>query len=256
MRQACHLADILWSKFHRHTYINSKVHKKLEYSRKLTASQIKDIQAYYNHDDVSFPLPDKKYANKRFLCTSVSKCAKMYNMLASTTRKKSTATFYKYKPKCVKLQGHIPFRQSCCEKCQNFENVITEAAKCLHGVPHDIGDVTDRRMCHYTGYFPKLPCILCTCDNCGESKYQSQLVDLNRSKLSDTRKRFMVNIWITKTERKERKVQSFLDWKFERCSYEDLINLLTTHVKSMAEQLYGQLELLAIQTGQEKYYSG
>ena len=89
LRQACCLADILWSKFHRHIYINSKVHKKLEYSRKLTASQIKDIQAYYNHDDVSFPLPDKKYANKRFLCTSVSKCAKMYNMLASTTHCKS-----------------------------------------------------------------------------------------------------------------------------------------------------------------------
>ena len=66
----------------------------------------------------------------------------------------------------------------------------------------------------------------------------SQLVDLNRSKLSDTRKRFMVKIWITKTEREEGKVQSFLDWKFERCSYEDLINLLTTCVKSMAEHSF------------------
>ena len=108
LRQACPLADILWSKFHRHTYINSKVHKKLEYSRKLTASQIKDIWAYYNHDNVSFPLPDKKYTNKRFLRTSVSKCAKMYNMLASTSHKISTATFYKYKPKCVKLQAIFP----------------------------------------------------------------------------------------------------------------------------------------------------
>ena len=112
-RQACCLADISWSKFHRHTYVNSEVCKKLEYSRKLTAGQIEDIQAYYNHDDVSFPLPDKKNANKRFLHTSVSECAKMYNILASTTRKISTATFYKYKPKAVKLQGHIPFRQSC-----------------------------------------------------------------------------------------------------------------------------------------------
>ena len=43
LRQACHLTDISWSKFHRHTYVNSKVHKKLEYSRKLTAGQIKEI---------------------------------------------------------------------------------------------------------------------------------------------------------------------------------------------------------------------
>ena len=48
----------------------------------------------------------------------------------------------------------------------------------------------------------------------------------------------MVNLWITKTERKEGKVQSFLDWKFERCSYQDLINLLTIHVKSMAEHSF------------------
>ena len=120
MRQACRLADILWSKFHRHTYVNSEVQKKLEYSRKLRAGQIEDIQEYYNHDDVSFLLPDKKYANKRFLCMSVSKCARMYNMLASTTHKILTATFYKYKPKAVKLQGCIPFRQSCCEKCQKI----------------------------------------------------------------------------------------------------------------------------------------
>ena len=66
LRQACRLADILWSKFHRHTYINSEVCKKLEKSRKLTAGKIEDIQAYYNHDDVSFPLPDKKYVNKGF----------------------------------------------------------------------------------------------------------------------------------------------------------------------------------------------
>ena len=66
---------------------------------------------------------------------------------------------------------------------------------------HDIGDVIDRTMCHYTGYFPKLPCILHTCDNCGEAKFQNKLLDLNRNKLSYTRKRFMVKVWITKTER-------------------------------------------------------
>ena len=140
--------------------------------RKLSAAQIEEIQAHFTSDEVSFPLPDKKYANKRFLHTSVMKCAKMYNMLATTTQKISTATFHKYKPKAVKLEGHIPFRQSCCEKCQNFEN---EAAKYLRGMPHEIGDVIDRTMCAYRGYFPKLPCILHTCDNCGEDKYQERL---------------------------------------------------------------------------------
>ena len=200
--------------------------------------QIEDIQAYYKHNDVSFPLPDKKYANKRFLHMSVSKCAKMYNILASTTHKISTATFYKYKPKVVKLQGCIPFRQSCYEKCQNFENVINEVAKYLHGVPHDIGNVIDRTMCPYVGYFPKLPCILCMCDNCGEAKFQKITYGSKQKQIVRYRKRFMVKLWITKTERKEGKVQSFLDWKFERCSYQDLINLLTTCIKSVAEHSF------------------
>ena len=114
LRQVCRLADILWSKFHRFAYIKSEVRKKLQYTRKLSAVQIAEIQAHYTSDEVSFPLPDKRYADKRFLHTSVTKCTKMYNMLATTTRKISTATFYKYKPKAAKLQGCIPFRQSCC----------------------------------------------------------------------------------------------------------------------------------------------
>ena len=48
----------------------------------------------------------------------------------------------------------------------------------------------------------------------------------------------MVKIWITKTERKEGRVQTFRDWKFERCNYVDLINLLTHHIKSMAEDSF------------------
>ena len=102
-------------------------------------------------------------------------------------------------------------------------------------MPHEIGDVIDGTLCAYMGYFLKLPCISCTCDNCGEDKYKERLLDLNRDKLSDKRKQFMIKIWITITERKEGKVQSFLDRKFERCCYVDLINLLTNHVNSMAE---------------------
>ena len=34
LRQACKLVDILWSKFHRNTYVKSDTHKKIEYTRK------------------------------------------------------------------------------------------------------------------------------------------------------------------------------------------------------------------------------
>ena len=48
LRQACQLMDISWTHFHRHTYVKSKPHRKLEYTRKLTSSNIQDIQNHYN----------------------------------------------------------------------------------------------------------------------------------------------------------------------------------------------------------------
>ena len=60
---------------------------------------------------------------------SVKKSLRMYNDLATTSRKISLSTYYRYKPKNIKFQGKIPFQQSCCEKCQNAENIIDEAGK-------------------------------------------------------------------------------------------------------------------------------
>ena len=160
LRQACRLADISWTELHRHTYVKSDVQRKIEYNCKLTSSQIQDIQAHYNSDEISFPLPDKKFANKRFLRTSITKCQQMYNLLASTTCKISTATYHRYKPKAVKLQGCIPFCQSCCKKCQNFENANDEASKYLQSIPRNIGDCIHQTLCPYMGFFPKLNCIL------------------------------------------------------------------------------------------------
>ena len=113
-----------------------------------------------------------------------------------------------------------------------------KTSKYLHGVPHNIGDCIDQSMCSYSGYFPKIQCILHTCDDCGVDKFKAKIVAANRGKLSDARERFLVKLWTTKTERKEGKLQSFLDWKFESCSYLQLINHLTQHIKSMAEHCF------------------
>ena len=56
--------------------------------RKLSATQIEEIQAHFTSDEVSFPIPDKKYANKRFLHTSVMKCAKNVQHVGNYNMKK------------------------------------------------------------------------------------------------------------------------------------------------------------------------
>ena len=76
LQQACRLANISWTKFHRHTYIKSQQTKPKNYIRKLSEGEIESIQQHFRSDEVSFPLPDKKYHGKRFLRFSLKKMYK------------------------------------------------------------------------------------------------------------------------------------------------------------------------------------
>ena len=133
---------------------NNKLHK-----RKLNKFQISDIQDHILSEESSFPLPERKYAGKRFMRFNMKRCHNMYNLLDSTTRKVSLSTFYRHKPKFIKLKGKIPLRQSC-EKCLNFENVIKDASTFLKGIPSDINTCVDSSICPYEGFSPNIACIL------------------------------------------------------------------------------------------------
>ena len=229
--------------FHRQSFIDKHVKSKCEshkksYICKLSDEQIKSIEDHYQSDNMSFPLPDKKYKGKRFMRYSLKHSARMYNLSQSTTQKISTATYCHYKPKAVKLRGQIPFRQSCCAWCQNFENVLTEASKYLSVIPSDVGEAIDKSMCEYSGYFPKLDCVIRKCDKCGTEAFKNLILQSNVAKMKDKRKRFLVKLWVTKTERKEGIAQSYLHWKFERCNYIELINLLMEHMSKMSEHTF------------------
>ena len=112
---------------------------------------------------------------------SMAKIRTMYNLLHSTTRKISLSTLYKYKPKSVKLQGRIPFRQSCCEVCQNFESVIEIASKHIDGIPGTLAKCVDSSMCEYNTYFCKIDCALRKCADCGTQKLKDKLFDFESS---------------------------------------------------------------------------
>ena len=196
LRQACCLAEISWMKFHHLTSVKLKLRSKKDYICKLLKDDIASIQEYYVSNPISFPLPDIKYEGKCFMRFNVQKSARMYNLADSTRRKISSATYQRYKPKAVKLQGRIPYRKSCCEKCQNFENIVHEASKYISGIPSDIGDCIDCSLCAYTGYFPKLPCILCICKECRTQKFKDSILQTNKAKCIDKRKRFLIKLWV------------------------------------------------------------
>ena len=109
LRQASRVANIPWTKFHRSTFVQKKIESKGKFTCKLSSKEVSDIQSHFESDDISFPLPDKKFEGKCFMRQSVKKSLQMYNDLATTSRKISLSTYYRYKPKNVKFQGKIPF---------------------------------------------------------------------------------------------------------------------------------------------------
>ena len=66
LHQACGLADISWTTFHRNTYMKSQSSKHKDYIRKFSETEIESIQQHYQSDEVSFPLPDKSIMAKGF----------------------------------------------------------------------------------------------------------------------------------------------------------------------------------------------
>ena len=81
----------------------------------------------------------------------------------------------------------------------------------MKNIPIDVGDAIDHNMCAYTGYFPKIECISCICDNCGMSKYKESILKKNASKICDKSKCFLVKLGVNKTVcNKEGNAQSFL----------------------------------------------
>lgn len=240
LRSAWRSTDIHWSHFHKWTKLYERKREERKYIRKLEFGQIDSIETFFKSDDSSFPLPDKKFAGKRFLKRSVFKTCKMYNMLPTTTRKISESTLRKYKPKYVKLQGKIPFRQSCCEVCQNFEFVMNHANKYLNGIPATLDACVDSSLCDYNSYFPKLGCALRTCGECGVDNLKLKLEALNVEKLKDKRNRFLVKQWENKKEKLpgSDKIRIYMHWKYERLSYSGLVEKYVNLLRNMSSHTF------------------
>ena len=135
-------------------------------------------------------------------------------MLASTTRKICPSTFRKYRPQFIKLQGRIPFRQSCCEVFQNFEFIINSASRFVKDIPGSIDGSIDSSMCTYTTYFPHKKCAVRACSDCGVDKLKLRLKQLNNDLLGDKRKRYLVKQLETRREKipGTGKYKSYMHW--------------------------------------------
>ena len=240
LHSACRSTDIQWSQFYSYTKLYKLTLHNRKYIHKLETNDIESIRNFFRSDDSPFPLPYKKYTGKRFMKRSVGKSWNMYNMLESTKRKISLSTFRKYRPKNIKLQGKIPFRQSCCEVCQNFEFVLDQASKYLNGVPRNVDNCIDSSLCEYDSYFPKLDCVLRNCDECGTEKLQEHLCRLNSNKLEDPRECFLIKQWANKKERipGTEKYRTYMHWNHVRLTFRELLDTYVEMLEDMSSHSF------------------
>ena len=69
-------------------------------------------------------------------------------------------------------------------------------------------------------------------------KLKNHLMNVNQDKLQDTQKRFLIKQWITKNKENYGVSQSYLHWKVDRCSYQDLIDRYIDQLNFMAEHTF------------------
>ena len=160
LRKACASINCSWTKFYWFTPLAKPKKLTHKFFKKLSNEEINKIQEHMKSDEITFPLPDCKFTNKQFFHNSMMRSQQMYNMLASTTHKISVSAYYKYRPKNFKLPGKIPYSQSCCKKCQNFDAVVEESNKYMAGIPRTLVDCVDTSFCDYNTFFPQMECIL------------------------------------------------------------------------------------------------
>ena len=108
----------------------------------------------------------------------------------------------------------------------------------MSGIPTDVAEAIDKSLCEYSEYFPKLDCVIPKCKKCGTQSFKHSILQKNHEKFKDKRKRFLVKLWVTKTERKEGVAQLYLHWKFERYNYIELIDLFIEHMCNMSEHTF------------------
>ena len=240
LRNAWKKTNMHWNEFHRATKCSRIIGRpQKKFIRKLDANEQESIESFLCSDDASFPLPDKKYAGKRFLKTSLKNTLKMYHLLRKTTRRISMTTLRRYKPKHIKLRGKIPFRQSCCEVCQNFDNILDKMSKHLKTCPKTIEDACEMSMCQTESYFPNLKCAFRECSECGTQK----AIDTIRNGNEESFNRnaiVMVKQWQNKKEyvKSSDKIKTYMHWKYHRLSMENLLKMFADQLETLTRHSF------------------
>ena len=90
------------------------------YVCKLTEVIRDEVRRIYNDDEISYTLPDVRFAGYRFMSMTLKEAYQQYLRKCLTKRKVAESTFCAMKPKTIRTIQETPLRGCKCEYCQNF----------------------------------------------------------------------------------------------------------------------------------------
>ena len=165
---------------------------KKEYVKKLTCLDKEEVIRIYNDDEVTYSLPDMKYAGLRFMHFTIREAYGVYLKKCKLKRIVAEKTFEALKPKFVRTVQETLLCGVRCEYFANFaktrEALIAvgmkgiqrnhaeaiEATWCPFKKEHDgITSHTSRKVLHALA---RRECVRSECEKCGVTKYEQQLI--------------------------------------------------------------------------------
>ena len=189
-----------WQAVYRLLSLSTERRVKKEYMRKLKPEVHDEVLRIYDDDEVSYSLPDMKYAGLRFMLFTLSEAYAVYLRKCCTERIVAEKTFEALKPKHIRTLQDTPLHGARCEYCANFAKMRKALiALGIKGIPRNHVSAIEETLCsfrsceHYVtnlrnAELPKKECALRNCKNCGVTAYERKIILNNRARMSLTKK--------------------------------------------------------------------
>ena len=120
------------------------------YVRKLTEVVHDEVRRIFNDEEVSYTLPDMRFANYRFMTMTLKEAYQVYLRKCQTHQKVAESTFCSMKANSICTIQETPLHGCKCEYCQNFgllqETLIGLGFK---GIPKNHAAVIEITWCRF-----------------------------------------------------------------------------------------------------------
>lgn len=203
-----------------------------------------EFHRFLDQDSISFALPGKRYAGKRFLHDTWQSVAEKYEqqpefhthgkIAPSTMRSKA------YKPPHLKMFAQIPYNQCLCSYCCNFDLIRTSLiAAGAKGIPSNKYKAVHATLCAdrvrqkpTNHLFPRKKCLQRECDFCSLNDVMKDLIRQNEELVSSEK---TVEWWVWR----EGKRTDGKPLKIMKCgTFKEALEHYMAHLKTMPMHLF------------------